>query len=168
MTQAAERRRHLPAANLETLATRLNSLVFNRNEAWIFLDFLGFSRPKRAISMGYARLSREKIFSPLSSLMGPLRPFAAASRASRVRAFVFDACLTSRSFWKTACYRRIVKLGRICRRAKTRRCQSWRTKSDRKSRFRKARNLPNNGSRRARARSASETARSEAESWEVK
>jgi hypothetical protein len=28
-------------------------------EGWIFLDFLGFSRPNRDLSMGYARFSME-------------------------------------------------------------------------------------------------------------
>jgi hypothetical protein len=37
-------------------------------EPWIRLDFLGFSRVKRDLSMGYERKNREKFFLSLSSL----------------------------------------------------------------------------------------------------
>jgi hypothetical protein len=36
-------------------------------EHWIFLDFLGFSRPNRDFSMGYAGFSRDEISRALSA-----------------------------------------------------------------------------------------------------
>src|ERR1700733_10254520 len=43
------------------------------NKAWISLDFLGFPRPNRYFSMGYAKFSAKKIsraLLPLDSAMG--------------------------------------------------------------------------------------------------
>jgi hypothetical protein len=48
-------------------------------EGWIFLDFLGFSRPKRDLSMGYEEKSR-KVFSQAAFLMAAV--WSASSGAS--------------------------------------------------------------------------------------
>jgi hypothetical protein len=51
-------------------------------EGWKSLDFLGFSRPNRAFSIGYERFSLEKILAPL----------AAAAAAARKRARAVLEC----------------------------------------------------------------------------
>jgi len=48
------------------------------NEVWIYLDFLGFSRPNRAFSMGYTGKST-KIFSRSFSLAFAMPEWEAAA-----------------------------------------------------------------------------------------
>ena len=63
------------------------------NKAWISLDFLGFSRPNRDFSMGYAAGSEESFFSALSP--GVRRAGAGAcGLCMRKRRIVHGASLT--------------------------------------------------------------------------
>jgi hypothetical protein len=59
---------------------------------WNLLDFLGFSRPNRDISMGYAGFSREKIFAPFCPWAGPERGDAAVE-IMRMRRIIHDGSL---------------------------------------------------------------------------
>jgi hypothetical protein len=56
---------------LESLGGRRSSLKRAPNGAWKSLDFLGFSRPDRAFSMGYGRIPfNKKLQVPLAETDG--------------------------------------------------------------------------------------------------
>jgi hypothetical protein len=56
------------------------------NKGWILLDFLGFSRPNRAFSMGYAGFSADKI-------SRALLPVQTAVEGMRMRRIAHDESL---------------------------------------------------------------------------
>jgi hypothetical protein len=62
---AATRRKTLTGAPWDFFARLPFAAKTPINSCWIFLDFLGFSRPNRDLSMGYAGSTDQKFFSAL-------------------------------------------------------------------------------------------------------
>jgi hypothetical protein len=68
------------------LGGRRFALKTPENKGWILLDFLGFSRPNRAFSMGYAGFSADKI-------SRALLPVQTAVEGMRMRRIAHDKSL---------------------------------------------------------------------------